>query len=127
MTQLPDAFGISVAVEDMDTARRFYANLYEHDEVTEGVWAGIPYLSIMRDGETLVNISQKGDGNPLANIFPTLKVDSVQGYIEKIEALGGSVLLPESTCPCTGAPFAVCIDANGSQFMIKQPRASRES
>jgi predicted enzyme related to lactoylglutathione lyase len=124
MAQLPEAFGISVAVDDMDAARRFYANLYEHDEVTEGVWGGIPYLSIMRDGETLVNISQAGEGNPLASMFPTLKVNSVTDYISKIESLGGTVLLPESTCPCTGAPFAVCIDANGSQFMIKQPRDS---
>lgn len=124
MAQLPDAFGISVSVADMDAARRFYTNLYEHDEVTEGVFAGIPYLSIMRDGETLVNISQQGEGNPLASMFPTLKVDSVASYIEKIESFGGSVLIPESTCPCTGSPFAVCIDANGSQFMIKQPRAS---
>lgn len=124
MAQLPDAFGISVSVADMETARRFYTNLYEHDEVTEGVFAGIPYLSIMRNGETLVNISQQGENNPLASMFPTLKVDSVASYIEKVEALGGSVLLPESTCPCTGAPFAVCIDANGSQFMIKQARAS---
>lgn len=124
MAQLPEAFGISVAVEDMNTARRFYANLYEHDEVTEGVFAGIPYLSIMRNGETLVNIFQQGENNPLASMAPTLKVDSVANYIEKVESLGGSVVLPESTCPCTGAPFAVCIDANGSQFMIKQPRDS---
>lgn len=124
MAQLPDAFGISVSVADMDAARRFYTNLYQHDEVTEGVFAGIPYLSIMRNGETLVNISQQGEGNPLASIFPTLKVDSVASYIEKIESLGGSVLIPESTCPCTGSPFAVCIDANGNQIMIKQPRVS---
>lgn len=124
MAQLPDAFGISVSVADMDAARHFYTNLYEHDEVTEGIFAGIPYLSIMRNGETLVNISQQGEGNPLASMFPTLKVDSVASYIKRIESFGGSVLIPESTCPCTGSPFAVCIDANGSQFMIKQPRAS---
>lgn len=124
MAQLPDAFGMNVCVEDLDTARRFYANLYQHDQITEGTFAGIPYLSIMRDGETLVNISQKGDGNPLTDIFPTLKVDSVVEYIRKVEALGGDVLIPESECPCTGSPFAVCRDASGNQFMIKQPRAN---
>lgn len=122
MTQFPDAFGLSVTVEDMDAARNFYANLYPHDQVSGGVFAGINYLSIMRDGETLVNIFQKGEGNPLANIFPTLKVDSVVNFETKIKELGGSVLISASHCPCTNAPFAVCVDVNGNQFMIKQPR-----
>ena len=123
MTQYPDAFGMSVTVDDMATARRFYENLYPHDRVSDGVFAGINYLSIMRDGETLVNIFQKGEGNPLASIIPTLKVDSVAAFEEKVKALGGSVVIPSSHCPCTNAPFAVCVDTNGNQFMIKQPRA----
>jgi predicted enzyme related to lactoylglutathione lyase len=122
MAQFPDAFGMSVTVEDMDAARRFYIDLYPHDHVSEGVFAGINYLSIMRNGETLVNIFQKGEGNPLAGVFPTLKVDSVATYEEKIKGLGGSVLIPSNICPCTGAPFAVCVDVSGNQFMIKQPR-----
>ena len=124
MAQFPEAFGMSVTVEDMDAARRFYANLYPHDKVSDGVFAGINYLSIMRDGETLVNIFQKGEGNPLASIFPTLKVDSVTAFEEKIKELGGTVLIPASLCPCTNAPFAVCVDVNGNQFMIKQPRGA---
>jgi predicted enzyme related to lactoylglutathione lyase len=123
MTQFPDAFGMSVTVEDMNAARSFYSNLYPHDHVSDGVFAGINYLSIMRDGETLVNIFQKGEGNPLADIIPTLKVDSVAAFEEKVKELGGSVVIPASHCPCTDAPFAVCVDVNGNQFMIKQPRA----
>src|SRR5579871_4379396 len=67
IAQFPDAFGMSVTVEDMDAARSFYMDLYPHDHVSEGAFAGINYLSIMRDGETLVNIFQKGEGNPLAD------------------------------------------------------------
>jgi len=93
MAQFPDAFGMSVTVEDMDAARRFYSDLF-----------------------------QKGEGNPLAPIFPTLKVDSVSAFEEKIKGLGGSVLIPSSLCPCTSTPFAVCVDVSGNQFMIKQPR-----
>ena len=122
MTQYPDAFGMSVTVTDLEAARRFYTALYPHDQVSEGVFAGIRYLSIMRAGETLVNIFQKGEGNPLADIFPTLKVDSVAAYEEKITGLGGRVLIPAHLCPCTGTPFAVCVDVSGNQFMIKQPR-----
>lgn len=124
MTQLPEAFGMSVTVADMEAARQFYQDLYPHDRVLDGVFAGINYISIMRDGETLVNIFQQGEGNPLAAIFPTLKVGSVAAYEEKIKQLGGSVLIPASNCPCTNTPFAVCVDVSGNQFMIKQPRAT---
>ncbi len=124
MAQYPDAFGMSVTVEDLDAVRSFYTSLYPHDHVSEGVFAGINYISVMRDGETLVNIFQKGEGNPLAVIFPTLKVDSVSAFEEKIKGLGGSVLIPSSHCPCTQAPFAVCVDVSGNQFMIKQPRGN---
>lgn len=124
VTQLPEAFGMSVTVADMDAARRFYTALYAHDRVLEGVFGGISYLSIMRAGETLVNIFQKGEGNPLADVFPTLKVDSVAAYAEKIAALGGGVVIPASLCPCTDSQFAVCVDATGNQFMIKEPRGA---
>lgn len=123
MPQFPDAFGLSVTVADMEAARRFYQELYPHDQVKDGVFAGINYISVMREGETLVNIFQQGAGNPLAAIFPTLKVDSVAAFEEKVKQLGGSVLIPASHCPCTDSPFAVCVDVSGNQFMIKQPRA----
>lgn len=123
MSQLPEAFGMSVTVDDIAGASRFYENLYSHDQVTQGVFAGIKYISIMRDGETLVNIFAKGENNPLAPIFPTLKVDSVAAYEQKIQALGGRVLISASTCPCTETLFAVCVDPNGNQFMVKEPRS----
>ena len=124
MSQLPEAFGMSVTVDDMEAISRFYQALYAHDQITEGVFAGIPYISIMRQGETLVNIFQKGPGNPLADSMAILRVDSVAAYARKIGGLGGDVLIPESICPCTGAPFAVCKDASGNQFIIKEPRSA---
>lgn len=124
MASLLDAFGFSVTVQDIEASRRFYADLYPHDLVSEGVFAGIPYIAIMRDGETLVNIFQKTDGNPLQDVFPTLKVDSVEAYQERIRQLGGAVVIPASTCPCTDAAFAICVDVSGNQFMVKEPRTA---
>ena len=122
MAQLPEAFGMSVTADDIRATSRFYQDLYPHDHVSEGVFAGIPYVGIMRDGETLVNVFQKGAGNPLADSLSTMKVDSAAAYEQKVKELGGSVLIPASTCPCTGALFAICTDVNGQQFMIKEPR-----
>jgi predicted enzyme related to lactoylglutathione lyase len=124
MATLPDAFGFSVTVDDIELSKRFYADLYPHDHVSNGVFAGIPYVAIMRDGETLVNIFQKSDANPLHDTFPTLKVDSVESYQDRIKELGGDVVIPSSICPCTDASFAVCVDVSGNQFMVKEPRAS---
>lgn len=122
MAQLPDAFGMSVTVDDMAAANRFYQELYPHDNVTNGVFAGIPYIGLMRDGETLVNIFQKGPGNPLADAITILKVESVAAYEQRVAALGGKVIISASTCPCTGSQFAVCEDVTGNQFMIKEAR-----
>lgn len=121
MSQYPDAFGMSVAVDDLAAAKRFYQELYPHDKVTEGVFEGLPYVGIMRNGETLVNIFQKGPGNPLADTLTILKVDSVAAFEQRITALGGRVLLASNVCPCTGTQFSICVDIAGNQFMIKEP------
>ena len=123
MTVQPEAFGISVNAADIEATSQFYQSFYPHDTVFRSTFAGIPYVSLMRDGETLINIFQKGPNNPLSDSLATIKVDSVPAFEEKIKASGGSVLLSSGICPCTDAPFAVCVDPNGNQFMIKQPRA----
>lgn len=123
MTVQPDAFGMSVNADDIEATGQFYASFYPHDKIFRSTFAGIPYVSIMRDGETLVNVFQKGPNNPLSDSLATIKVDSVPAFEEKVKASGGSVLLSSGICPCTDAPFAVCVDLNGNQFMIKQPRA----
>ena len=124
MGHLPEPFGVSYTVDDVESARRFYEGIYSHDSVLEGVFAGIRYVGIMRDGENQVTLFEGGEGNPLARTIPTLKVDCVPAYVGKVKELGGSVLIPTNTCPCTGARFAVCVDTSGNQFMVKEPRAS---
>ncbi len=123
MSNYPDAFGMAVTVDDIATASRFYRDLYAHDQIFEGVFAGINYISVMRYGETLVNVFEKGANNPLAPVFPILKVDSVAAYEAKVKTLGGSVLLSSSICPCTQAAFVVCQDVSGNQFMVKEAKS----
>lgn len=122
MNVQPEAFGMSVNAEDIEATGQFYGSFYPHDTVFRSSFAGIPYVSLMRDGETLINIFQKGPNNPLADSLATIKVDSVPAFEERVKASGGTVLLSSGICPCTDAPFAVCVDPNGNQFMIKQPR-----
>ena len=124
MDKLPEPFGTCLTVNDIDGELKFYKNLYQHDEITEGVFAGIRYVSLMRDGEVAICLFQKGADNPLQDQFPVVKVDSVPSYIEKVKAAGGKTLIPTNACPCTGAPFSVQQDVAGNQFMIKQQRGT---
>ncbi|MBL8172387.1 MAG: hypothetical protein JNJ50_29780 [Acidobacteria bacterium] len=103
-------------------AKRLIITKQPNDNVLDGVFAGINYISVMRDGAPLVNIFQKGEGNPLAAIFPTFKVESVAAHEEKVKGLGGGVLLPSNHCPCTETAFVVCVDISSNQFMIKEPK-----
>jgi predicted enzyme related to lactoylglutathione lyase len=116
----PEPFGIATITNDLNVAREFYATLYPY-EVSERVFAGIRYLSIMKDGVTLVAAFERSAANPITGTIPILKVDSVGEYIGLLQSLGGSVIIPGSTCPCTTTSFALCTDKEGNQFIIKEP------
>jgi predicted enzyme related to lactoylglutathione lyase len=124
MSQFPEPFGVSFTVAEMDNVRHFYESICSHDEIKEGVFAGIAYVTIMRGGECQITLFQAGEGNPLAATIPTLKVDSVTTYVERTKQLGGNVLVSACPCPATGAQFAICVDAFGNQFMVKETRAT---
>jgi predicted enzyme related to lactoylglutathione lyase len=75
----------------------------------------------MKDGVTLVAAFERSASNPISGTIPILKVDSVGEYVEILQSIGGKVLIPESTCPCTTTSFALCTDKEGNQFIIKEP------
>jgi predicted enzyme related to lactoylglutathione lyase len=116
----PEPFGMATIANDLEAARAFYTTLYPY-AVSEGLFAGIRYLSIVKDGVTLVNVFQRSAENPITGTIPILKVDSVAECIQLLQSLGGNVIIPESTCPCTMTSFALCADLEGNQFIIKEP------
>ena len=120
----PEPFGIAALSSDIEAAKRFYTTIYPY-EVVDGVFAGIKYLSIMKDGEVLVNVFERSDRNPMTGMIPMLKVDSVPNEIKRIESIGGKTVIPTALCPCTNRKFAVCEDAEGNQFMVKEGSAGQ--
>jgi predicted enzyme related to lactoylglutathione lyase len=123
MPLLPAPVGLAVTVSDMTAAHRFYADLCPHDAVMEGVFAGIPYLTLLRGGEPLVTIFQTGADHRLAGIMPTLSVASVAACEEQVRELGGTILITPRTWHSAGVPVAICRDHCGNPFMIMQARA----
>ena len=82
---------------------------------------------IGKDGEVLVNVLQKQADNPIHGAIPMLKVDSVVEWIAKVEATGGTVVIPQMVCPCTQTYFAVMTDPQGNQMMFKEPKDHKVS
>lgn len=115
----PDPFGFAAIAEDLQAAKTFYQRFYPY-QVIEGIFGGIRYISIMKDGATLVNVFEKSDVNPIHGTIPILKVTSVTQSVRTLEELGGSVVIPAATCPCTDTTFAVCADPGGNQLMFKE-------
>ena len=121
---LPSVQALNLTVPDLGKAAAFYAGIFPDATPSSGVFAGIPYNALLgSNGEVAVCLFEAGESNPLAASFPTIMVESVPSYLSKVAALDGKVLVPVNPCPCTGAPFAICEDGAGNQFMVKQPRA----
>ncbi len=122
MTHSPlplEPMGFATVATDMEAARSFYTRLYPHP-VTDGNFAGIPLFSIIKDGVALVSVFQRTPGTPLVGTTPVLKVDHVGHALEGFAPLGVKVLVGESLCPCTQTHFALCADAEGNQFIVKE-------
>jgi predicted enzyme related to lactoylglutathione lyase len=123
MPSSPGVRALNLTVPDIEGASGFYREIFPEASVSDGVFAGINYRALTgQDGEVAVCFFQAGPGTPLAASFPTIMVDSVDFALSKVTASGGKVLVPVNPCPCTAAPFAICEDGLGNQFMVKQPR-----
>jgi predicted enzyme related to lactoylglutathione lyase len=124
MPSSPEVRALNLTVPDIEDVSNFYRGMFPEATVSDGAFFGIGYRALLgQDGEVAVCFFQGGPDTPLAASFPTIMVDSVDSYLSKVPALNGKVLVPPNPCPCTGAPFAICDDGAGNQFMIKQPRA----
>jgi len=88
----------------------------------------IKYVSLIgKGGEVLVNVLQKQADNPIHGAIPMLKVDSVAQWVDKVEASGGTVVIPQMVCPCTQTYFAVMTGPLGNQTMFKEPKDHKVS
>ena len=122
-------FGVTISADNLEGARKFYTDMYpDYASITEGVFGTIKYFSLIgKDGEVLVNVLQRQADNPIHGAIPMLKVASVAEWIAKIEATGGSVVIPQMVCPCTQTYFAVMTDPQANQMMFKEPKDHKVS
>ncbi len=98
---------IEFPADDPDRARRFWgeflgAELAERSEAEGEGWQ-------TRASGPAVGVHARGRGPGDTNSLPYFAVDDLQAALERVEALGGSVVHP-------GERWAICRDSEGSPF-----------
>ncbi len=116
---MPRVVHFEIAADDPERAVAFYETVFGW-EITK--WDGpVEYWLITTGPEDEPGI----DGGLAKRIDPstgtenTIDVDSVDDFVERIEASGGKILRPKSAVPGVGW-LAYCQDTEGNTFGIMQ-------
>src|SRR5689334_24831521 len=99
---------IEFPADDPERARRFWAGLLETslDERAAGQGEG---WQTRGAGDAAVGVHQRGRGPGDTHSLPYFTVDDLPAAIERVRALGGTVIHP-------GERWAICRDSEGSPF-----------
>jgi predicted enzyme related to lactoylglutathione lyase len=98
---------IEFPADDLDRARRFWSGLLgaELDKRTEAEGSGCQ----TRGAGTSVGVHARGTGPGDTVSLPYFTVPDMNAAIERVSALGGTVIHP-------GSRWAICRDSEGSPF-----------
>ena len=114
-----------IPADDVEKLRRFYSELFGWKiEKTPGPmeYYMIQTVSIDEKGMLLrsgVNGGMMKRRNPEHKLINYIAVESVDEYSQKIELLGGKVIVPKTEIPGIGW-WAFAVDPEGNQFAILQ-------
>jgi uncharacterized protein len=102
---------IEFPADDPDRARRFWGELLgvELDDRVDVEGEGWQ----TRAGAPAVGVHARGRGPGDSFSLPYFEVSDIGGALERVRALGGSVVHP-------GERFAICKDSEGSPFGLSQ-------
>ncbi|THB63571.1 MAG: VOC family protein [Desulfovibrio sp.] len=108
---------------DMDQAQRFYGELFgwtfEHGTISHGPMAGQPYATAKHGYDQLAGIMPMAPN--AKNIPPNwgayVTVSHMVEALERVAALGGRVLIPETPIEGLGS-FALVQDPQGAVFSL---------
>lgn len=111
---------VELVTSDVDAARDFYGQLFGW-KLKDGPIEGVPYTVIEVAGEEVGGITPTPPNQ--ANMPPMwgayITVDDVNAIAEKIQALGGKVLIPPMQVQTVGT-FALVQDPQGATFCAIQ-------
>jgi predicted enzyme related to lactoylglutathione lyase len=98
---------IEFPADDPERARRFWAGLLEMDLADRSDGEGEGWQT--RQNAPAVGVHERGRGPGDTHSLPYFEVDDLEGAIQRVRDLGGTVIHP-------GARWAICRDSEGSPF-----------
>jgi predicted enzyme related to lactoylglutathione lyase len=107
---------IEFPADDTERALRFWSGLLETDLQSRSAEEGEGWQS--RGAGTSVGVHARGRGPGDTLSLPYFAVDDLAAALERVVALGGSVIHP-------GEHWAICRDSEGSPFGLARRAAVR--
>jgi predicted enzyme related to lactoylglutathione lyase len=98
---------IEFPADDPDRARRFWAGLLDVELEARGDGEGGGWQT--HSGDPALGVHERGRGPGDSFSLPYFKVGDIDAALERVQALGGSVVHP-------GQQWAICKDSEGSPF-----------
>ena len=106
-----------IAANDLGTVRRFYTDLFDWKESSENR----EKYSIVDPGEGINGIVFRADPGVPTFVTFYVEVDDVDGYLARVEKLGGTVYLPATPSPVPGEKaFGLFGDPEGNIVGLRQ-------
>jgi hypothetical protein len=115
-----------IPAEDVEKQKKFYSQLFgwKIERMPGPVeYYGIYTVPVDEKGMPLrpgVNGGMMKKQNPDHKAVNYIQVESVDEYTQKIESLGGRIVVPKMEVPGIGW-WALALDPEGNQFAILQP------
>jgi predicted enzyme related to lactoylglutathione lyase len=102
---------VEFPADDPDRARRFWSGFLDATFGIRGEGEGEGWQT--REGSPVIGVHLRGRGPGDSFSLPYFTVQDLGEALEKVRALGGSVVHP-------GAQWAICKDSEGSPFGLAQ-------
>ncbi len=109
---------MDLTTPDLEGAKRFYQQVFGWDYLDLGEQFG-HYHYALANGRPAAGIGQSPPYMPMTSVW-TMYLASAEGDIERVQALGGQVMLEPMTVGDAGK-MAACADPTGALFGLWQP------
>lgn len=114
---MPRVIHFEIHAEDTNRASKFYESTFGWNFIK---WDGPEEYYLINtgpDSEPGINGGLMKRRDPNGNVYNSIKVDSVDEYIKKVEENGGKVVVPKMAVQGMGY-LAYCTDTEGNIFGI---------
>lgn len=120
---MPKFVHIDITADDPERATGFYRNVFgwkiDKLEGPDPYWL----LGTGNGGDMGAGVARRQ--NDWQTVTPTIEVDSADAYAAKIEAEGGTIVVPKADIPGVGK-LVTFKDTEGNVFAILEPAADSE-